>query len=322
MNKANKRIADTYVSVVVLVRDHEGKIGPFVEKTVDELIRHYVNYELILVEDGSRDGSRKECMSALSGYDGVRLIEFARNYGDEAAYRAGLDNAIGDVVVTLSIDYDTSAVVPALVNACVTGSGVVAGVYRQAPPSWLRSCLAQVYRAYLWRALRTDLIPGSAYSWAFSRTAVNTLLARASVPRWLRFNVSQLGLPVAIVELGANTAGRLRPRSLINDVLAGLSVALAHSKSLHRGVFAMAGITCGMFFLWLFVWPGPAIGARQVGIWCAVILSILTTALWLSSEFFTRNLQGIFRGASYLIINEYSSNAMLRDMERRNVAKD
>ena len=322
MNQDNSRVSDTYVSAVVLVRDHEGRIEPFVAQAVAELGRHYGNYELILVEDGSRDGSRKECMNALAGHDGVRLIEFARNYGDEAAYRAGLDNAIGDVVVTLSIDYDAPAVIPPLVKACVAGSGVVAGVSRQPHPSWLRSCLAQAYRTYLWRALRTDLIPGSAYCWAFSRTAVNALLARTSVPRWLRLNASQLGLSVGIVELSAITTGRCRPRCLFNDILAGLSVALAHSKSLFRGAFATAAIACGILLLWLFICPESALGARQLGIWCSVILFLITIALWLLAELLTRNLQGIFRGASYLIVNEYSSNAMLRNIERRNVTKD
>lgn len=322
MNQDINRRMDIYVSVVVLVRDHEGRIGPFVSLAVAELVRHYGNYELIMVEDGSQDASRKECLSALEAYDGVRLIEFARNYGDEAAYRAGLDNAIGDIVVTLSLDHDSPLAISPLVNTCMSGSGVVAGVSPPRQPGFFRGVLSRAYRSYLWSNLRTNLIPGSSYCWAFSRTSVNALLTQTSVPQWLRFNASQLGLPVQSVDLSAFPAGRCRVRSLFNDVLAGLSVVFAHSRSLSRVVFASAAVGCTSLLLRLAIWPDLTFGLHQLGIWCAFILILLTLGLWLLGEFLARNLQGLSRGIPYVIVNEYSSNSMLRNLERRNVTKE
>lgn len=317
------KLTDSYVSVVVLVRNHEGRIKPFAEQAVALLSSAYTNFEVIFVDDGSSDGSKCECMAALTAHDGIRLIEFSRNFGDEAAYRAGLDNAIGDVVVTLSMDYESPAVIPVMVDACTAGTGIATGICPQdGPPGLLRSACSSAYHRFLRWAMRVDPVPGSSYCWAFSRTAVNALLSQPCVPQLLRFNVAQLGFTIARSDLAGVEGARPRRSTLINDMMAGASVIFARSKIPFRVMFAFAAAFLAGISLRLCFGDGMTSEERRLWLALAAAHSLLLAALWLVAEHIVRNLQALGRGVSYVILNEFSSGSTLRNIERRNVAKE
>lgn len=69
---------------------------------------HKLNYEVILVDDGSNDGSWEEIESLGSQYDQVRGIKFRRNYGKSAALHTGFAMAKGEVVFTMDADLQDS----------------------------------------------------------------------------------------------------------------------------------------------------------------------------------------------------------------------
>lgn len=319
----NAPVADTYVSIVVLVRDHAGRIMSFVEQVTTCLKARYSNFEVILVDDGSADQSKLECMKALSTYEGVRLIEFSRNFGDEAAYRAGLDNAIGDVVVTISIDHESPSVIPMMVSACVGSAGITAGITEPSePPGWFRRSCSERYHRFLRDSLRVDAVPGATYCWAISRTAVNSLLAHQGVPRLLGLNLAQLGIPVVAVDLSFCPGVRPRRRVLLYDILRGLSVVLAHSRAPFRILFLAANLLLVGLFSWLVFSSNIPNEMRGVGLTFIAGQMLLSAAFWAFWEYLIRNLQSMTRGASYVIINEFSSGSFTRNIDRRNIVKE
>lgn len=85
------------------------------------------NFELILVNDGSRDRSSEVILEKVSQYPGlIKLVEFSRNFGQQAAYHAGLSFAHGDFVVTLDSDLqDPPELIPKLVEKMGGGFDVV-----------------------------------------------------------------------------------------------------------------------------------------------------------------------------------------------------
>jgi len=84
-------------------------------------------FELVLVDDGSRDRSREIITQKISEYPGlVKLVELSRNFGQQAAFHAGLSLAAGDIVVTLDSDLqDPPELIPRLVENLREGYGVV-----------------------------------------------------------------------------------------------------------------------------------------------------------------------------------------------------
>src|SRR6185503_14799920 len=90
------------LSVVAPVFNEEKVLAEFHRRVSEAL--DGVEYELILVDDGSSDSSRQILREIAAGDRRVRVIELSRNFGHQAALSAGLDHARGDAVAWLDSD--------------------------------------------------------------------------------------------------------------------------------------------------------------------------------------------------------------------------
>lgn len=85
-------------------------------------------YEVIYVDDGSRDGSRTLLVEIQESDPNVVVVELRRNFGQTAAMAAGFDHARGDVVATLDADRQNDpADIPEMLRVLDTGCDLVAG---------------------------------------------------------------------------------------------------------------------------------------------------------------------------------------------------
>lgn len=121
-------IRPTY-SIVAPVYNEEGNIDLFYNAVCEAMDSTGEAWELLLVNDGSVDGSA-ELMFALAGRDDrVKVIHFARNFGHQTAVTAGIDYATGQAVVLIDADLqDPPAVIPRLIAEWKNGYDVVYAV--------------------------------------------------------------------------------------------------------------------------------------------------------------------------------------------------
>ncbi len=90
---------------VVLPSYNEEKMIPIATERLGKILSEAgINYELLFVDDGSRDGTWREILCASSADPHVVGIHFSRNFGKEAAMFAGLEKAKGDCVVVIDCD--------------------------------------------------------------------------------------------------------------------------------------------------------------------------------------------------------------------------
>ncbi|NJO84510.1 MAG: glycosyltransferase family 2 protein [Blastochloris sp.] len=93
-----------YLSVVIPVMNEEESLPRLYERLTDALEVIGCSYELIMIDDGSRDRSFA-IMRELAQQDArLRVVRFRRNFGQTAAFSAGFDRARGEVVVTIDAD--------------------------------------------------------------------------------------------------------------------------------------------------------------------------------------------------------------------------
>lgn len=113
------------ISCVVPACNEAANIGPLLTGLTAQLVRLTERWEVIVVDDGSRDATPAAIAPWLVD-PGVRYVRLSRNFGKEAALTAGIDRAAGDVVLLMDADLQHPAsLVPEMVAAWRNGADMV-----------------------------------------------------------------------------------------------------------------------------------------------------------------------------------------------------
>ena len=117
-----------FLSIVAPCYNEEAVIDIFLEKIFEVLERLGRSFEIVFVNDGSRDGTLELLKAKAKEYAGVRVINLSRNFGKEAALTAGMDAARGEVVVPIDVDLqDPPELILEFVKKYEEGYDVVVG---------------------------------------------------------------------------------------------------------------------------------------------------------------------------------------------------
>lgn len=95
--------ATPLISCVIPAYNEAANLGPLLAALDARLRQTGSRYEIIIIDDGSRDGTTDAAIRLSERYP-VRTIQFSRNFGKEIALTAGIDHADGDVVILLDAD--------------------------------------------------------------------------------------------------------------------------------------------------------------------------------------------------------------------------
>ena len=113
-----------YLSVVVPLYNEEGNVRDLHQKIVEALQKIGSPFEVIFVDDGSRDKTLEMCR----GLSPLRLVAFRKNFGQTAAFDAGIKAATGEIIITLDGDLQNDpADIPLLLAKMDEGYDVVSG---------------------------------------------------------------------------------------------------------------------------------------------------------------------------------------------------
>lgn len=105
------------ISIVVPLYNEVESIPELVEWIRRVLMRHSYTFEILLIDDGSHDGSWQEVERLAATYSTVKGIKFRRNYGKSAALNIGFQHSTGDVIITMDADLqDSPEEIPELVE--------------------------------------------------------------------------------------------------------------------------------------------------------------------------------------------------------------
>lgn len=114
------------VSVILPIYNESKNIPILFSKLVDEL--KDMNYEIVAVNDGSRDDSWEQLKLVAAKNQRIRIINFAKNFGQTAALNAGLKNVSGEIIVLIDSDLENDpADIPILLAKIREGYDVVSG---------------------------------------------------------------------------------------------------------------------------------------------------------------------------------------------------
>jgi polyisoprenyl-phosphate glycosyltransferase len=174
------------LSVVAPVYNEEATIEQFYGRVCSAL--EGVRFELVLVDDGSTDGSEIELGKLASNDPRVRVVQLSRNFGHQTALTAGLDHARGDAVVMLDADLqDPPELIPRMLDHWRAGCDVIYAVREQRDgESRFKLATARWFYALFDRLAQVELEPNSGDFRMLDRRALDALLSMRERNRFLR----------------------------------------------------------------------------------------------------------------------------------------
>lgn len=185
----------TALSVVASAHNEEGNLAELHARLVAALDATDLEWELILVDNGSTDRSFETMLSLREADPRVKVLRLSRNFGLQLALTAGLDLAEGDAAVVMASDLqDPPEVVPELVRRWREGYDVVYGlkIERRDDP-WLRRWTSPRYHRLLNRVTGIPMPIAAADFWLADRRALDAFLSLRERTRYLRGMFSWIG---------------------------------------------------------------------------------------------------------------------------------
>jgi undecaprenyl-phosphate 4-deoxy-4-formamido-L-arabinose transferase len=138
-------MADLYLSVVIPVYNEEENLPELLDRLTATLVPLGKPYEVVLVNDGSRDRSLALLREASARDPHLVVVDFNRNYGQHAAVFAGFEACRGEIVVTLDADLQNPPEeIPKLVAKMEEGYDVVGSVRVQRQDPLLRRVASRI----------------------------------------------------------------------------------------------------------------------------------------------------------------------------------
>ena len=174
------------LSVCAPVYNEEDLVEVFYTRTTAAL--EGFNYELIIVNDGCRDGTPAILDRLAAADPRLRVVHLSRNFGHQAALTAGLEHARGDAVAMLDADLqDPPEEIPKMVEAWSEGADVVYMVREEREgETAFKLATARWFYSLFRKLSRVDLEPNSGDFRLLDRSALNALLSMGERNRFLR----------------------------------------------------------------------------------------------------------------------------------------
>lgn len=267
--------------------------------------------ELVMVDDGSRDGTAGRVRELRATDPAVKLVRLSRNFGHQAALTAGLDHATGDVVVTMDGDLQhPPELIPALYAQWQAGAEVV-HTRRVAEPGrgWLKRTTSAAFYAIFRRLAAIPLPPDSPDFRLLDRRAVEALRRLPERARFVRgltvwIGFTQVSVPMDVAarrygEAGYTAAKMLR---LSMDALTGFSAAPLRLAALTGALLSLGAGAYGVYAIWIRVFTDRGIpGWASVLCVTAFFSGLQLLGLGILGEYLARVFDEVKQRPVYLV---------------------
>ena len=267
------------ISIVVPVYNEATAIPQFLD-AIAEVLSEHATFEIVFINDGSRDHTEREVETHLESSSNLRLVNLFRNFGKEAALAAGLSYAQGQVVIPMDVDLqDPPDLIPAMLEHWKNGAKIVnARRIDRSHDTWTkRQFAAAFYKIFNWVA--ENPIPNNVGDFRLlDREVVDAVLQIEDRSRFNKGIFSWVGFETAEVTYerparadGASSWSWWRLWTLALD-------GIFASSTTPLRVWSYVGGTMAIFaFLYsAFVFLSVLIGGRDLPGYASTLIVILT----------------------------------------------
>jgi hypothetical protein len=310
------------VSVVAVLRDASGRVGATVAAldaaAVAACVPHGMDREIVLVDDGSTDGTFAEIEAAINGVPDTRALSLVSHGDPDAAMLAGMDSVLGDIVVLTDPSQDDPSAIPALVEAVLQGADLALA---EAPPGTRRGALYGPLSAAFVLAFRAvahiDLRGDASRYRAVTRRVVgyvtahdNASLAHRTLPSMGGFRCVTVpsgggAAPAAVASRGLSVGGGFR-RAL--GILTATSTVPLRLATATCAIGAACSLAYSLYVAATYLFSrGVAPGWTTMSLQISGMFFLLSIAVALLSEYVLQMASSSYRRPPYHVAREARS---------------
>jgi undecaprenyl-phosphate 4-deoxy-4-formamido-L-arabinose transferase len=243
------------VTLVVPVYNEEGTLAEVCGRAVSALESLEKPFEVIVVDDGSRDGTW-EIVERLAAADArIRAVRFKKNFGQHPAMHAGLVRARGEIVVTMDADLqNVPEDLPRLIAAVEGGADVASGRRVGREDSWGRTLPSRLVNGMLRRFTGVQVADfGCAFN-AYSRSALEPVLGVIGKQKFTKALVLSAGASVVEVDLTHRARADSSRYSPFRLIRLALHVLAGFWPQPIQWAGVTIGVVCGLLTIAVGVW--------------------------------------------------------------------
>ncbi len=243
------------VSLVIPVFNEEATLEEVCTRALATLESLGKPYEVIIVDDGSRDGTWAIVERLAAAEPAVRAVRLKRNFGQHPAMHAGLSRARGDIVATMDADLqNVPEDLPKLIAAVEGGVDVASGRRRGRDDSWGRTVPSKMVNGMLRRFTGVEIADfGCAFN-AYSRSAIEPVLGVIGKQKFTKALVLSAGASVVEVDLSHQARADGSRYSPFRLIRLALHVLAGFWPQPIQWAGVLIGAICGFLTLAVGVW--------------------------------------------------------------------
>lgn len=183
------------ISIVTPVYNEEDNVVFFHDAVTRVMKETGYDYEIIYVNDGSKDHTEERIEKLAADDPHVRVLEFARNFGHQIAITCGMDYAAGEAVITMDGDMQhPPELIPELLRKWKEGYDIVQTIRTSTEDAgFIKRITSSGYYAVINSISTTRVVPGGSDFRLMDRKALNTFLKFREHSRFIRGIVGGLG---------------------------------------------------------------------------------------------------------------------------------
>jgi dolichol-phosphate mannosyltransferase len=189
------------LSFVIPVYNEEHVIEKFLTALFESLNDIDLSFEIIFIDDGSKDNTIQIINKFRSKYSSIKSISFTRNFGHQCALWAGIENSSGSAVIMMDSDLQhPPSLIPDLIREWQAGAKVVQTIRKDLNISFFKKMTSKLFYFFLNLISNLKLNPSTADFRLVDREVVNKLLEFQEHDIFLRGLIPWLGFPTSYLE--------------------------------------------------------------------------------------------------------------------------
>ena len=201
------------LSVIIPIYNEEMNLVPMNNRIISALSPLGIQYEIVYVNDGSKDNSLPIIMGLSEENASVKYIDFSRNFGHQIAISAGLEHAVGERIVIMDGDgQDPPELIPELLKKSLEGFEVVyAKRKKRKGESFLKKLTAKLFYRFLANITQIEIPLDTGDFRLIHRKVQKVLLNMPEQHKYLRGQIAWIGFNSTFVDydreerMGGNT---------------------------------------------------------------------------------------------------------------------